>query len=78
MLIKKSHVKFYDSSWIECSVYDRAHRRLSVKMKDSSWYCYSDVPSNVVRAFVNADSQGKAFNLFIKDKYAFEKRETMS
>lgn len=62
----------YDSSMIESSSYDFKHKILTVHFTGAT-YAYHNVDPQTHSDFVNAESQGKALNEFIKGKFEFDK-----
>jgi len=53
--------------------YDSARSALCVRFVDGDWYTYFDVPVNVYRAFLTADSHGRFFHRHILDRYRFRR-----
>ena len=62
---------FLKSSHIVSTGHDAARRLLYIKFDDSSVYRYSDVPEDVFREFVSADSHGRYAHSRIYRWYAF-------
>ena len=62
-----------ESSNIERASYSNKNQTLRVVFKSGGCYEYSDVPPEVITAWVAADSVGKFFCSQIKDKYNFYK-----
>jgi len=63
---------YYDSSLVKSSSYSYKEKTLTIHF-DSATYVYYGVDQVDYNLFVNADSQGKSLNEFIKGKYEFEK-----
>lgn len=53
--------------------YDPAGRVLELEFTGGSVYRYSDVPESVYFALAVADSKGRYFDYFIRDRYDFRK-----
>jgi KTSC domain-containing protein len=53
--------------------YDAARSALFVRFVDGDWYTYFEVPANVYRAFLTADSHGRFFHQHILDRYRFRR-----
>lgn len=64
----------YDSSLVKGSTYDYATKGLIVEFP-TALYSYRDVSLDDYTKFVNATSQGKALNQYIK-KYEYTKIES--
>lgn len=47
--------------------------RLFVRFVDGEWYAYFDVPPEVHRAFVAADSHGRFFQEHIRGEYDYRR-----
>ncbi len=62
-----------ESSNITAIGYDEEKRELRVQFKSGAEYIYSDVPQDVVQAFLAAESKGKYLNEHIKGVYEAEK-----
>lgn len=62
----------YDSSTVEASTYNFKTCDLFITFKHAT-YLYKDVAEIDYRKFAEDNSQGKALNSLIKDKYEFEK-----
>ena len=60
-----------DSSAIEAVQYDAARRRLDVELTNRRAYRYFDVPAEVYRSFMAADSKGRFYNDEIRDEYEY-------
>jgi hypothetical protein len=65
-------ISHYDSSTLTSAAYNFKHKTLTVHFNHAS-YVYSDVSVQDWISFNSAESQGKALNEFIKDKYEYEK-----
>lgn len=59
------------SSNIEAVGYDRGE--LHVRFKGGGHYVYFDVPSDVHRALMRADSTGSHFHEHVKEKFTYRK-----
>jgi hypothetical protein len=62
----------YNSSTVKSSSYNYKHLTLEVYFSHAT-YVYSGVSEKDYINFSIAESQGKALNSFIKDKYDFQK-----
>lgn len=62
-----------ESSAIRAIAYDRADHRLRVTFVSGQRYEYRDVPGEVHRAFVSAESKGRFFQAQIRDRYDFRR-----
>ncbi|HEU4325890.1 MAG TPA: KTSC domain-containing protein [Roseiflexaceae bacterium] len=51
--------------------YDPQRRELEVQFRDRKVYRYSEVPEEVYRALLAADSKGRYFNEQIKERYGY-------
>jgi KTSC domain len=60
-----------DSSAIEAVQYDAARQRLDIELTNRRVYRYFDVPLEVYRAFMAADSKGRYYNDEIRDEYEY-------
>lgn len=59
-----------ESSWLDRAGYDAETRILTVRMKNSSdVYEFSDVPEEVFREFLDAESKGAYFATQIQNEY---------
>ena len=62
------------STAISRIIYEPEAQVLNVWFRDSGeLYRYYDVPSRVHDAFRKAASKGRFFNIYIKDRYAFQR-----
>lgn len=61
------------SSQIKSWGYNRETQVLVIEFQKGGLYKYTDVPTNVIQDFQDADSLGGFLNIFIKGKYSFEK-----
>jgi len=52
--------------------YDREQKILTITFKGDVVYQYSEVPENVYRGLITAESKGIYFSEHIRDKYAYE------
>ncbi len=55
------------STSVDAVGYDRVARTLAVRFCDGSEYHYSDVPEDVYRGILTADSAGGYFNRHVKE-----------
>ena len=62
----------YDSSTVQSSSYNYKEQTLTVHFNHAT-YVYANVDVVDYISFINAKSQGRALNEFIKGKYSFEK-----
>jgi len=53
--------------------YDEDRAKLFVRFLDGDEYVYVDVPGEVHRSFVDADSKGRFFAYEIRDQYPYNK-----
>ena len=53
--------------------YRAASSTLFVRFVDGQWYSYVDVPAEVHRAFVEADSHGRFFQQRIRGRYDYRR-----
>jgi hypothetical protein len=58
------------SSTIAWAEYDKQTQVMEVRFHNGGIYIYSDVEPETYQNFLDAESQGKFFNRFIKDKYS--------
>jgi|TARA_R110002096_G_scaffold90020_2_gene204504 hypothetical protein len=68
-------INIYDSSLVRESVYEYETKLLTITFP-SAIYHYHDVSVEDYEEFAESDSQGKALNSIIKNKYEFTKIET--
>ena len=64
--------KTYNSSTVKSSSYNVKEQILTVHFNHAT-YVYYNVDVEAYQNFSTADSQGRALNEFIKDKFRFEK-----
>jgi hypothetical protein len=57
--------------------YDAARRRLTVVFRSGRRYAYIDVPQDVFDGFAAAFSKGEYFNVHIRDRFAFERIDSV-
>lgn len=62
-----------ESSNIMLAEYDKENKTLVIEFKGGSQYRYKDVPEEVWIAYKGAESVGKFFYKYIKDKYDYER-----
>jgi KTSC domain len=62
---------YVDSSNIEAIGYDEANRELYVQFRNGRTYVYIDVPSELHRELLDADSKGSYFNRAIRPNFEF-------
>jgi hypothetical protein len=53
--------------------YDAAGSKLFVHFVDGDWYTYFEVPPDVHRAFLAAESHGRFFHERIRDRYRYRR-----
>jgi len=53
--------------------HDATTHVLFVRFTDGDWYSYFDVPLDVYRAFLAAESHGRFFHEHIRDRYDYRK-----
>lgn len=58
----------FRSSFVNRLCYDSREQYVIVKLKDT-YYHYCEVPSDVVRAWMDADSMGRFYNSFVKGRF---------
>ena len=61
------------SKVVEAVEYDEAREWLDVWLRTGRVYRYLDVPAEIYRAFMNADSKGRYYNDHIRDVYIYER-----
>lgn len=61
------------STCVSSADYDPAARELVVHFVKRGSYVYSDVPEDEAAGLIGATSQGTYFNLYIRDRYAYER-----
>lgn len=66
--------KSVESSNIASIGYDAENEILEIEFNHGGVYQYFDVPENVYKELMNADSHGKYFNAYIKDNYVTKKQ----
>lgn len=71
-MIEKIDFSKINSSVINFAAYDKTNEILLIVFNSASIWMYYDVPEDVYRGLVSAESAGKYFNLNIKHKYADE------
>ena len=62
-----------DSEAIAEIRYDAGQSTMFVRFVDGEWYSYFDVPADVHRAFVGAESRGRFFQNHIRDQYRYRR-----
>lgn len=63
------------SSVIKYFSYDAQNKTLKILFVTEMIYLYQNVPKQVFDKLKTAESKGRYFNLFIKDKFKFQKLE---
>jgi hypothetical protein len=53
--------------------YDTARSVVFVRFVEGDWYTYFDVPTDVHRAFVAAESHGRFFHQHMLDRYRYRR-----
>ena len=53
--------------------YDEAARTLEVEFTSGGVYVYRDVPPEAYQDFMNADSKGRYFAIFVRANYEYER-----
>jgi hypothetical protein len=61
-----------DSSFVKSVQYDVFARELTVRLF-GGLYVYEDVPEEIYRAFLAAESKGAFYNSQIRDRFAFKR-----
>ncbi|HEY1386109.1 MAG TPA: KTSC domain-containing protein [Dongiaceae bacterium] len=61
------------SAAIESITYDEWSRQLDIALTTGRVYRYFDVPPEVYRALMEADSKGRFYNERIRDAYRYER-----
>ncbi len=64
-----------NSSVIDAFVYIPDESCLYVKFKNGGEYYYKGVPINIAQKTMNHASAGKGYNLFIRGRYEWTKKE---
>ena len=67
-----------DSTTLSMVAYDNSHRFLQVEFRDQTTYRYFDVPFDVFRSLLGAESKGVFFNRHIRDRFAYARIEAHS
>jgi KTSC domain len=62
-----------DSEAIDEIDYDAARSTLFVRFAHGGWYSYFRVPASVHSAFVHAESHGRFFHEYVRDRYPYRK-----
>lgn len=65
-----------ESSNIDAIGFDPLHHVMRVRFKNATVYDYQNVEETIYKLILNAESVGKAFNLYVKSKpteYPFQK-----
>lgn len=62
-----------DSEAIEDIDYEPRRRRLLVRFTSGERYAYADVPGQVHRSFLKAESKGRFFHQHIDGQYRYER-----
>jgi len=60
-----------DSEAIAEIDYETEQSILYVRFVDGDWYSYLSVPSTVYSAFIAAESHGRFFQQFVRDRYQY-------
>jgi hypothetical protein len=60
-----------ESQAIEEIVYDPKQSAMFVRFVHGGWYTYSNVPAEVCKAFMSAESHGRFFHDHIRDRYPY-------
>ena len=63
----------WSSRSIEAAVYDPPQAILEVSFRSGASYRYLDVPPEVYDQFLLAESKGRYFNTYIRNRYAYAK-----
>lgn len=64
---------WFDSSVIRYAGYYSGGKTLYIRFTSGKEYAYMNVDESVWHDFVDAESQGKFFNKYIRNKYEFER-----
>jgi hypothetical protein len=65
----------FESSNIKLASYNPESETLSISFKNGSTYDYLNVPFDVFKGLIKADSAGKYFYQHIRDEFVFRKEE---
>lgn len=71
-MVDKIHFSKITSSVINFAAYDTTNEILLIVFNSGSIWMYYDVPAEVYKEFISADSAGQYFNLNIRHKYPDE------
>lgn len=66
-----------DSTAIKEIDYDAERAKLLVRFASGERYVYVGVPGEVHRSFVEADSKGRFFQAEIRDRYPYNKLDSL-
>jgi len=66
-------IEVLGSSVVEAVQYDEARQHLDIALTTGRTYRYLDVPPEVYRAFITAESKGRYYNDHIRDVYLYER-----
>ncbi len=65
-----------NSSILEAVQYDEESRTLRIRFRKGTVYEYQNVPPNLVRSMLRAESVGSFFTRYIKPNYRYRKLTT--
>lgn len=71
--VDECHVCYFDSSNIIACKYKRETNQLAIIFNGGTQYVYEKIIPYTFQRFKVAESQGTAFNRFIKNKFDFQK-----
>lgn len=63
----------HDSECVQSLDYDPERQQMTVNFQKRGSYAYFDVPPDVYSEFNNASMRGTYFNLYVRDRYEFER-----
>ena len=62
-----------ESEAIREIAFDSATQTLTVRFADGDWYSYFEVPEQIHRDFLRAESHGAFFQEYVRDAYDYRK-----
>jgi hypothetical protein len=68
----------WSSRLLEAAAYDRSQALLQLSFRNGTSYHYSDVPAEIYDRLLLAESKGKYFNLYIRNRYPYTKISALS
>lgn len=61
-----------ESSVLSAAAYLPAQRKLYLRFRSGDLYCYFDFPAQQYRDFLAADSKGRYFSSYIRDRFRYQ------